>query len=969
MTDPNRPFLRAVPELYQLQGMSSTMKISGSESDPEMKRRGLLGNERRKELELEKIELEKQRLQKEASQKAKQIPKSHRSELEGLSGVPQVVARTEGDFVGIIEKMHAANESLLETTRSNSARPQGVLPGNRTPQPTRAAPAPVAANRNAMAAANSSGKAPQVPPLKLQEQSNANDGATGEDTLMLEYNTPSAANPTNSTPAGGDPSEKVQWTMPAATTGDSHDQTKRLNLGSDAGTSDITNKSKRQRTKKEDIEVVPFDGAPELALTAAPDPEVFVYQGPQGAFKVSYEKTSEDQKRAFWQDFQGRANIWRKEINDEVFGISDLTEELDILDLRSASDLLPSLVNSDGLLRARAEKAIPEAADLQSRLQAKAKMFHKMALACTKQENSIKNALDNKTKLKVNDRNKICSTLDKIPASLSTIISTAEPTLSATEYLTLSRNLGDHVTLIAERYRREMTPMVEFIRKEGRVLAEKENRLLQLYQYTAQATAAGVEDPKRHFFPQFVQYLAPETHLCQCVSCETSRLQYEAAYEDLAEAGPPEPVPVFRYHHPFAKLVSAETFESCKGLTPNTIEDANRCFLRPAYTYDEWMQDLDRQQNITRSRTVASEIEYVNGVEEEQRKLREETEVSLAVLDKDLAFKRYEPSPQEILADEQRCRAAYQVIVEFCEAELNEWVTGFHWDKKERWVPLTLEERRQKLAIEAADTEESMVWQNMMEIAEDYLGEYFEDESVEDGVMVLVLRDCKDTGMPRRKLPRDREGKQGQMATQLARTYGLPPKVDAYKKRLREMPREQRPTKADLTDMGNYFSVTGAAITNPLRGHSQPGTYPQPPPQQQRPFQQPSYQRPQSRYQPPAYQQPQSSSQSTVSQSPYGRIDDYQPYPTYAQSSRAPTSYAQPTQYDPRFATPAPVRPHTAFPPSQQWPLQQQSSPRINPSNTSNDPWGGPRQQGSPIYDNYGRQITPAPPGFSSYQH
>jgi hypothetical protein len=53
--------------------------------------------------------------------------------------------------------------------------------------------------------------------------------------------------------------------------------------------------------------------------------------------------------------------------------------------------------------------------------------------------------------------------------------------------------------------------------------------------------------------------------------------------------------------------------------------------------------------------------------------------------------------------------------------------------------------------------------------------------------------------MPRQRLLRGTEGKDNQFNQQRQRTFVRPnePRADAYKKRLREMPRDQRPTMAN----------------------------------------------------------------------------------------------------------------------------------------------------------------------------
>jgi len=108
-------------------------------------------------------------------------------------------------------------------------------------------------------------------------------------------------------------------------------------------------------------------------------------------------------------------------------------------------------------------------------------IFYEILLATARQSNKYKQALTNTIKAKPVAIKSIRDRLAREPITLIIVIGATELVIGVVEYIAFRENLGGWVIGLAERFRRELIPIVEFIRREAKVITNKENYLLQLY--------------------------------------------------------------------------------------------------------------------------------------------------------------------------------------------------------------------------------------------------------------------------------------------------------------------------------------------------------------------------------------------------------------------------------------------------------------------------------------------------------
>ena len=89
--------------------------------------------------------------------------------------------------------------------------------------------------------------------------------------------------------------------------------------------------------------------------------------------------------------------------------------------------------------------------------------------------------------------------------------------MPAHEWDRRARHLEEHLGMIAERMRQDLSVLVVYARKSQEVLQEEEVKLAQLVNYSKRALKTN--DTYKHFFLEFVTLLTPGMHLCECEEC------------------------------------------------------------------------------------------------------------------------------------------------------------------------------------------------------------------------------------------------------------------------------------------------------------------------------------------------------------------------------------------------------------------------------------------------------------------
>jgi len=331
-------------------------------------------------------------------------------------------------------------------------------------------------------------------------------------------------------------------------------------------------------------------------LQEGPDVEERVYKSNYGTFKVRYNKTTDVEKLAFWNSFQGRINQTRETMSDEVFGSDFTTEELNLLDLRAAADLMPNLVNSNGDIRTRTAKAEKPEKDLVTRLKNKAKFFGEVSAAAKKQEQKYIDAIAKTDK-------KLRKELDEIPSTLGTVLRATAPIQSFAEFEKRSFIIGNYVAELAERFRRELLPAIIFIRREAAVVAEREQQLLQLYDYQSRAISNQDVAARIYFVPKFIEFLAPEAHLCECDK-KTENLPDQPIMEDEDETDTINP----RYQNHTIGMTDEGL--ALREDQPRQYLDLLEYYRKPSFSFAQWDEHLTAFNRDTHTLREREEKKY-----------------------------------------------------------------------------------------------------------------------------------------------------------------------------------------------------------------------------------------------------------------------------------------------------------------------------------------------------------------------
>ena len=482
-------------------------KISTHLPDPEKQRRGKLGQQKKAEM--------------------KRITTTAES-TTSLPLSPQDVTTTP------VNSIETANDELIDTSPADKQVAQELME----------------ATREAMEAA-----------------------AQGESTLFLDWSAgpgfpPALAGftpaPAGLTPA---PSDTTKEDKTAIDDGTSKGKVK---AGKKVHQDEAGPPAAKKRKGNKDEQAVVRVGSVELMENDG-NIETQVYTSEHGQFTLNFRKTNEEHGETvhIWDVLNEKANQLRPTLKEEIFGAPFSQEELRLLDLRSASELFPSLVNKDGELRSRAIKvfkatSLKDPKAFAKRLLEKADVFKDMASAARKQETRFREAAD-KLQLGNKDTKEAKELLNDEP-SLWQLLQATKPTMSAHDWNKRATHLEEHLNMLAEQFRQDLSVLTTYIRRGQENLAAKEAKIVQLMAYAQGAVKD--ERPAKHFFPELVTYLAPGVHLCECEKCGKANINApDVEMED--EVAP-------QYDFPFLDIEATDRDSTI-------IKDAVECLRKPRY--------------------------------------------------------------------------------------------------------------------------------------------------------------------------------------------------------------------------------------------------------------------------------------------------------------------------------------------------------------------------------------------------
>ena len=419
------------------------------------------------------------------------------------------------------------------------------------------------------------------------------------------------------------------------------------------------------------------------------------YVSPFGTLEVLQIDSQTQGVYPLWSLLQPEINAIRRELSESIFGSPLLSYELAALDLKSNSEIFPVLVNQEGDLRERAQKISQKPSDLRKwqslakHLDQRSQAFKDIELGAQKQAKSYQQMADS-----VRSSKKISAVLDiNVTDSNLKMILEANTNLTAQAWISLSDSLSDHLTCIAERYRQELTPLLVYIRRAIDTLHQREATLASLIFYAREAIET--PSPLSYFFPGFIQFLQPGTHLCQCSTCLP-----EGPHPAIPATSATPPVPTSPHANPtnsinqirYIKSDFSLPMESVQklsladenaNLTPTMILDLEFCYKQPVlYGINEAFSSLHVHQEYVRSEIRAIEEDYLQGSKMELLRLQEENEKHMTKA----PFEAYIPTPQDIAEAENakaQCIQCFQSIQE-------EWLEV----TKSPYPPFTPEETR-----------------------------------------------------------------------------------------------------------------------------------------------------------------------------------------------------------------------------------------------------------------------------------
>ena len=539
--------------------------------------------------------------------------------------------------------------------------------------------------------------------------------------------------------------------------------------------SDTPKKKKVKTDNPPEETVIEFPAAPTpTKAPASPNLEDVVYKSSTCTFTAKFQKTTDAQVDAFWTDFQNQVQQARTSIYHDVFGSPLTREDLDLLDMKSASYLFPTLVNNAGELRTRAEKAQKSEKDLLESLKDKKKTFKDISTAALRQANRIQETISEleasmmkkngaASQKKLEER---CKSEISTKATLAAVIDAIPPQLSPSEFIRLSATLADHVTSIAERYRQELSPMVMYIRRMATVLACNEQRLLQLRQLFSQVLQNQNDNAKSYFWPKYLEEVASGVHLCQCEECMAKQKSMKAA-ESLTEAStkmenlacPKEydyRNPDTVYNQPHTKLPDLSHLK----LTSAQMEDANFWCKKSKYTFRQCNGLLDSAHEQYQEEIREMEEYERSEAEKEIAEMRAQTSKSVRAAN-EASAQREKNLKENRPHDLRRAAEAAAAIGAFIQEEVEAY-QSLPTKQKDRNY-LTLEERRAKIDYNYRKERAEIEWQTKLQYAEDIQGAFFDHVITDPKEFEEIIREHEASGRPDPE-PLDRTKKEEESA-------------------------------------------------------------------------------------------------------------------------------------------------------------------------------------------------------------
>ena len=530
-------------------------------------------------------------------------------------------------------------------------------------------------------------------------------------------------------------------------------------LETDSDTPTPTKKKQKTSDPSEDL-FVKFDK--ELIPTKTPtslNTEQVVYQSPMGTFTARFQRTTDAQVEAFWTNFQDHVQQARNSIDHDVFRSPLTQEDLNLLDMKSASYLFPTLVNNAGELRTRAEKAHKSDKDMLESLKDKKKTFNDISTSALKQANKIQDAIceleaSMTKKAGAAAQKKVaekCKTELSTKATLAEVIDAMPTQLNPSEFVRLSSTLADHVTSIAERYRQELLPMVMYIRKMASILAHDEHRLLQLKNLFSRMVRSQDENAKSYFWPKYLEAVVPEGHLCQCEKCKNQQSPTTAAEHLTKATEKVEPLvfpneydyrdPANVYRQPDLRL--PDTYMSHQNLTATMREDLEYRYKGSKYSFQQYNALLDAAHEQYQSE-IQTMIDY-GKVLEKQEKEELTAQRARRVLAVNEAAANRERELKESQARDRKLSAAAIAAIDAYIAEEREAYKSLPTNQQDR-NHLTLGERRARVDYNYQKEKAEIEWQTNLQYAEDIQGAFFDHVITDPREFEEIIRRHKESG-------------------------------------------------------------------------------------------------------------------------------------------------------------------------------------------------------------------------------
>ena len=494
-----------------------------------------------------------------------------------------------------------------------------------------------------------------------------------------------------------------------------------------------------------------------------------VYKSEKNSFLVKFHQTSDTYVHGYWTTFQRHVSQVRKSIKGEVFDSPLTQEDLNLLDLKAASTLFPTLVNSAGELRTRAEKEQRSKESLIEVLKEKQKTFQEISAAASKQAGKIQDRIRD---LEASEHTKKSTRTQKAleeefksenseKATLAAVIGAMPAPLSVLEAQRFSNTLADHITALAERYRQELSPLVMYIRRMATVLAGHEHRIMQLREYLAAMVYKQDETAKDYFFPKFMEVLAPDAHVCQCSKCVANQKSTKAN-ETATEAGDTsneiatkanldaldipagsdyrDPSVVFK--QPDLQLPDLSHHD----LTPAMLEDLKYRYKGSKYTFEQYNALLDsaHQQYQREIKALEDYSDFLRQQDQAQAKAQAAQAARAPTEDDDEELRaKMEQHRNDSLSKANAADALNRFRIE--EEEAYQSLSGLN--PRDRNM-LSLEERRLKIDKDYQKYKADLNWETQLRYAEDIRGAFFDRIITDVQELEDIIKAHKASGNP-----------------------------------------------------------------------------------------------------------------------------------------------------------------------------------------------------------------------------